>query len=311
MTQYRLNTAYGLTQALISAAPIPIQGRRAPTAADMGHLPGTLWVNLVNANVYVLATVVANAATWIQISVGAGAFATLSSSGATTLATAGASVNTFGNTTGATSLSLYAGTGNFLVDGAPATTIALGASLTTGTITIGGSAQTGTMTIAGGNGAQTLNIASNVAGVKTINIGNQAGASGLFLLSGTAGLGLESTGSITSATTENAVEAISISADGGILETIVIRSVQGTSAQAVSLVADAGGILLESPPAFGVQISNGTQFAGIYVGTGSPNAALTAPKGSLYLNVGGSGVADRLFVNTNGAQAWTAITTVA
>jgi hypothetical protein len=46
-------------------------------------------------------------------------------------------------------------------------------------------------------------------------------------------------------------------------------------------------------------------------GSGSPNAAITAPKGSLYLRTDGSGVNDRAYINTDGAQAWTALTTAA
>jgi hypothetical protein len=46
-------------------------------------------------------------------------------------------------------------------------------------------------------------------------------------------------------------------------------------------------------------------------GTGSPNTVVTAPKGSLYLRLDGSGVADRAYINTDGATAWTAISTAA
>lgn len=47
----------------------------------------------------------------------------------------------------------------------------------------------------------------------------------------------------------------------------------------------------------------------ILSGVGSPNGSVTAPKGSLFLATNGSGVGDRAFINTNGATAWTAITT--
>jgi len=46
-------------------------------------------------------------------------------------------------------------------------------------------------------------------------------------------------------------------------------------------------------------------------GTLSPNAVVTAPKGSLFLRTDGSGVNDRAYINTDGATAWTAIVTVA
>jgi len=42
---------------------------------------------------------------------------------------------------------------------------------------------------------------------------------------------------------------------------------------------------------------------------GSPNTTITAPKGSLALSTAGSSTSTRLFINTDGATAWTAITT--
>lgn len=46
----------------------------------------------------------------------------------------------------------------------------------------------------------------------------------------------------------------------------------------------------------------------IIAGTGDPTGVLTATKGSLFLNLTGSSVATRLFVN-NGTTAWVAVTT--
>jgi hypothetical protein len=50
---------------------------------------------------------------------------------------------------------------------------------------------------------------------------------------------------------------------------------------------------------------------GIYVGSGTPNAVVTAPKGSLFINTGGSSTSTRLYVNTDGATAWTNFTSAA
>ena len=55
----------------------------------------------------------------------------------------------------------------------------------------------------------------------------------------------------------------------------------------------------------------GSAALGLYWGTGSPNTALTAAKGSLYMRTDGSGVADRAYLNTDGSTAWTAIATAA
>lgn len=48
---------------------------------------------------------------------------------------------------------------------------------------------------------------------------------------------------------------------------------------------------------------------GIYFGSGAPS--VSAAKGSLYLRSDGSGVNDRMYVNTDGAGTWTAVTTAA
>jgi len=207
--QYINRVSYGLTQALINDAPRPVQAKRAPSTADTGFLPGTLWVNLLTNNVYVLTSVIANAAQWLQISVGSGSFATISSTGAFTLDTTTAAANTLGNTTGATSISMLVGTGGFSLDGVTNSTYAIGASATTGTISIGGTgAQTGTITLAGGTGAQTVNIAASGTGAKTISlgangsvdviaIGSITGASSLALKSGTGGVNFTSGGLVT------------------------------------------------------------------------------------------------------------------
>lgn len=54
-----------------------------------------------------------------------------------------------------------------------------------------------------------------------------------------------------------------------------------------------------------------TALLGVFWGTGSPNTALTAAKGSLYLRTDGSTTNDRIYTNTDGSTAWTNITTAA
>lgn len=51
--------------------------------------------------------------------------------------------------------------------------------------------------------------------------------------------------------------------------------------------------------------------ANIVSGAGDPNGTVTATKGSLYLNLTGSGVADRAWINTNGGTVWTNLITAA
>jgi hypothetical protein len=58
----------------------------------------------------------------------------------------------------------------------------------------------------------------------------------------------------------------------------------------------------------GLKVSSTTNF-GVFFGSGAPT--LSAAKGSLYLRSDGSGVADRMYVNTDGSTTWTAVATVA
>jgi hypothetical protein len=56
----------------------------------------------------------------------------------------------------------------------------------------------------------------------------------------------------------------------------------------------------------GLRFSSTANF-GVFFGSGAPT--LSAAKGSLYLRSDGSGTGDRMYVNTDGATAWTAVTT--
>ena len=58
----------------------------------------------------------------------------------------------------------------------------------------------------------------------------------------------------------------------------------------------------------GIRFSSTSNF-GMFFGSGTPT--LSAAKGSLYLRSDGTGVADRMYVNTDGSTTWTAVTTVA
>lgn len=53
----------------------------------------------------------------------------------------------------------------------------------------------------------------------------------------------------------------------------------------------------------------GTKGFGIYFGSGTPNAVIKAAQGSLYLNYTGNSTSSRAYINTDGATAWTAVTT--
>ncbi len=68
------------------------------------------------------------------------------------------------------------------------------------------------------------------------------------------------------------------------------------------------GDFVASTAAKGVVLGGGAK---LVCGTGDPNATVTAPKGSLYMRLDGSGIADRAYINTNGTTAWTNLVTAA
>lgn len=80
----------------------------------------------------------------------------------------------------------------------------------------------------------------------------------------------------------------------------------GTTVTAAGQITSTAGNLVASAAGQGVILGGGAK---VVCGTGDPNTVVTAPQGSLYLNLAGSGVADRAWINTDGNQAWTAVTT--
>jgi hypothetical protein len=52
-----------------------------------------------------------------------------------------------------------------------------------------------------------------------------------------------------------------------------------------------------------------TSSVGVYVGSGDPTGVTSAAKGSLYLRTDGSSTSTRAYINTDGGNGWTDITT--
>ena len=80
------------------------------------------------------------------------------------------------------------------------------------------------------------------------------GAASVQLLSDAGGIGIKSTA--------NSAGAIRITADGGTNETIMIHADQGTSTSAITLVSDAGGIMLSGTKGVKSKIANGIAAGG-------------------------------------------------
>lgn len=113
----RADSAYGLTNPLQSLAPEPIVAQRVPTTQDFA-LPGAVWLDQsAGPNVaFMLLEVTANAANWLDISVGADPVtATATSPTATVVINAktGAAVFT-GFTTAAAATQVFTITNSFV-----------------------------------------------------------------------------------------------------------------------------------------------------------------------------------------------------
>ena len=111
--------------------------------------------------------------------------------------------------------------------------------------------------------------------------------------SSTLRMSIAPTGAVTIATPDSGV-GLTVSGGG---ETITAGDVTLTNGNVVISTANTG-ITLEG----GLRIISRAT---------TPNGVVTAPKGSLCLVANGSGVADRMFINTDSGTTWTAVATIA
>ena len=132
-----------------------------------------------------------------------------------------------------------------------------------------------------GTGDASVQLLSDVGGVTltggkaaatAINFTTSDVGGGITMTAGTAGILPSTTGKFTVISTDNAAQAIELHANGGVTETIRIRSDQGTSATSLDLLSDVGGITLNAGLSTGNAITmNASGVAGgfnIDAGTG-------------------------------------------
>lgn len=236
---------------------------------------------------------------------------------------------TIGSVTGAASLDLLVGTGNFSLDGAATSDLIVGASLTSGIITIGGTAQTGTMTlgdssgtnivqIGAGEGATTVAIAGGATAAKVVDIatgaidnlvtiGTVTGAAQLDLLCGTGNFSLN--GATTSTYTVAASTTSGTITIGGTAQTgtFSIGDTSGTmilelgAGEGATTVAIAGG----ATNAKAVDIAIGAVANVVRMGTvtGAASMALKVGTGNFTLE---GNVASTYDISSTGANTGTA-----
>ncbi len=271
----RQNIAYCLNQPLSNIFSAPIVSNRAPTTADKAPI-GQVWVNKSTNTPYMLTSIVANSANWLQLESGGGAgvFTSLVVTGPTTL-----TGTTLINTTGAAATTIgTGGTGAVNIGNATGNTAVTGALSTTTTLTGG----TGVIATTGGVTASAGNIVATLGDI-TATAGSMSAGTTV-----TAGTGITSTtGNIVA--TAGAVSA-------------------GTTVTATNNVISTTGSFQASAAGQGVILGGGPF---IVAGAGDPSGAVSAPHGSLYLNTTGSGTADRAFINNSvgTGTVWVAVTT--
>ena len=234
----------------------------------------------------------------VQIGSGEGATTVNIAGGATnpktvTIATgAVANLVTIGSASGAASLDLLCGTGDFTLEGDPASDYTIGLSATTGAILIGGSSQTGsctfgdsdgtnTVNIGTGEGSTTISIGTGATAGKTVNIatgaidndvtiGSATGTSSLDLLCGTGDFTLN--GSATSDYTIGAATTSGAISIGGSSQTGTMTLAGGNGAQAINIASSTGGKT--------VGIANGAGANAVTIGSTNTTSSLVLQAGS-------------------------------
>lgn len=167
-----INSAYGLSQALLNIFPSPIVSSRAPTTNDKAQL-GTVWVNKVANAAFILTSVVNNVSTWEGVGGGGGAFTALtvtpgpiSLTGTTNINAAGAADTNVG---GGSGIVTVGGTGDVFIGPDTAASVFIGATSSTtvvngATTNIGTAPADGAITLGNNTDAVTINATAIVTG---------------------------------------------------------------------------------------------------------------------------------------------------
>lgn len=317
--------AIGLGQGFLTLSPLPVVAQRAPTNSDVAEI-GTIWLDQLGNDVYILLEVIAGSSSWVAIGAGAGIFDSVTS---TTFVTAGTTVTagtgviattggfTASNWTAGTVVSSAAGVlssqaltnGQVLIGStgvAPvAATLTAGAGIgivnAGGSITIsapGGTAvqyTTDDLNIVVPDGGGNVNVVGGVnvgttgavANTITINVDNAPTFSGLVTCQ--AGI-TQSAGTTTITSDTNAAQAIYLHTNAGVNETIEIYADQGTNSQSIYVHSDVGGVDLTSglAAANSIRINASNAAGGIDVDAGTGGINITATNGAVSL-ISGTG----------------------
>lgn len=244
-----IDVAYGLTQPLLNEFPAPIISTRNPTSKDRAQL-GSVWVNRLTNNYYVLTSIVSAVSTWSSLSNGSGIFASLEATTGNITADLGDIVATAGNVTAGVNVSAGAN-------------VAAAAAITAGTtITAAGNIRSTGGNIIANSGDITATAGNVTAGAAITASTNITATSGNILASAgniTATLGdiTALVGDITA--TAGAVNAAQLEATGDLGGVVSVTSFTN----AVDTAQSTGTLVIKSDSA---NPGNNAGFLKIYVG---------------------------------------------
>ncbi len=216
-----------------------------------------------------------------------------------------AKVVTVGNHTGATAVDINAGSGG------------VGIAALNGAVQI--TSGTGQMDLGSDAAATVVNLATGAA-VKTVTVGSITSTSATTVRGGSGGVALVGTNGPISISSGTGV--MNISADAA-ATTLNVGTGAAIKTVAVGSTTAGSSLALNSPTGSNVVAANGLSVttAGrgvslpggllVLAGAGSPDTAVTAPAGSLYLRSDPAGATSRAYINTDGVTAWTNITCAA
>lgn len=177
-----INIAYSFNEPLSNIFPSPIIALRSPLSTDKAQL-GTIWINKTINGAWILTSIVANVATWSDISGASASFAALTVTGNANIGTAAGAAVVIGNDLGATSVVLNGGSGQ----------INLATFSSDITLSAGDTVQIGADNAVTISSTPAVNLGTGAL-ASTITIGNATGATGISMVTGTGGLAISATG---------------------------------------------------------------------------------------------------------------------
>jgi hypothetical protein len=214
----------------------------------------------------------------VTLVAGAGGLAINGGGNTIDIGTDAANTIVIGDATGAASLSMYVGSGDFLLDGVAASTYAIGPSTTTGTVVIGGTAQSGAITVGSSTAGSNSVLIANGSGSTTVSIANVTTTGATVSIMGAAAIGTASSFSVFSGSTPTAA-----------LTANILTGATPAAASVVNIMTGAQSAGTSQFNLFTGNITGGTQTFNLATGTGA--ATLNIGTGATVvktINIGGT-----------------------